>query len=231
MLGNETLTGRQLYGKQENFENKSNIIAASNYEFAINSSDNGIWRRIRYYLFKVKFCDDPNPNNKYEKKINKKLISDVIKKEEIASAFLSILIFYYTKFINDYNSDLKNIESHTITEETMQYRNRQDYLNKFIMSNICVIIEPISTIILTIDEISIKFREWYLFYQGNSKNTINLDEVTAQIENSVLSSFMEFDPISYKKVFKNIRILQTGETPNENEVPIKKFMLDKIKKK
>jgi phage/plasmid-associated DNA primase len=227
LLSGESLSGRDLYSKQENFENKAQLIAASNYDFLIPCSDNGTWRRVRYYNFKMKFCENPSTNNIFEKLINKKLITEVVKKKEILEAFLSILIHYYDKFINEYDGDLKNIESKTVIEETLQYRLRQDILNNFIMSHI--VISKDNTI--NVEEFAIKYREWCLFYHGTSKsNNFNFEEIQSQIENSVLSEFSVFDPILYKKIFRGIRLLNTNDQILENEIPLKKYLLDKIHK-
>ena len=228
LLSGESLSGRDLYSKQENFENRAQLIAASNYDFLIPCSDNGTWRRVRYYNFKMKFCENPSKNNIFEKLINKRLITEIVKKTEILEAFLSILINYYDKFINEYNGDLKNVESKTIVEETLQYRLRQDILNNFIMGHI--VISKDNTI--NVEEFAIKYREWCLFYHGTSKsNSFNFEEIQSQIENSVLSEFSVFDPILYKKMFKGIRLLNTNDQILDSEIPLKRYLLDKINKK
>jgi phage/plasmid-associated DNA primase len=227
LLSGESLSARDLHSKQEIFENRALLIAASNYDFMIPCSDNGIWRRIRYYNFKMKFCENPSNKNIFEKLINKTLITETIKKKEYLEGFLSILVHYYNKYINEYDSDLKNVESKTIVEETLQYRLRQDILNKFIMTYI--VISPNN--IINIEEFVLKYKEWCALYHGNIKNNnFGLDEIQFQIENSVLSEFSTFDPILYKKIFKGIRLLGSNEIILENEIPLKKYLLDKIKK-
>jgi phage/plasmid-associated DNA primase len=228
LLSGESLSSRDLYSKQEIFDNRAQLIAASNYDFLIPCSDNGIWRRIRYYNFKMKFCENPSKKNIFEKLINKNLITDTIKKKEFLEGFLSILIHYYDKFINEYNSDLKNIESKTIIEETLQYRLRQDILNKFIMTHIVIS----QNYIINIEEFVLKYRDWCMIYHGNMKNTsFNLEEIQSQVENSVISDFSVFDPILYKKIFKGIRLLSSNENFLEDEIPLKKYLLDKIHNK
>jgi phage/plasmid-associated DNA primase len=227
LLSGESLSSRELHSRQEIFENRSQLIAASNYDFLIPCSDNGIWRRIRYYNFKMKFCENPSKKNIFEKLINKTLITETIKKKEYLEGFLSILVHYYDKYINEYNSDLKNVESKTIIEETLQYRLRQDVLNKFIMTHIVVTTNNI----INIEEFVLKYREWCALYHGNMKNNnFSLEEIQFQIENSVLSEFSTFDPVLYKKIFKGIRLLGSNESLAENEIPLKKYLLDKLKK-
>ena len=97
LLSGESLSSRELHSRQEIFENRSQLIAASNYDFLIPCSDNGIWRRIRYYNFKMKFCENPSKKNIFEKLINKTLITETIKKKEYLEGFLSILVNYYDK--------------------------------------------------------------------------------------------------------------------------------------
>jgi hypothetical protein len=84
---------------------------------------------------------------------------------------------------------------------------------------------------INVEEFAIKYREWCLFYHGTSKsNNFNFEEIQSQIENSVLSEFSVFDPILYKKIFRGIRLLNTNDQILENEIPLKKYLLDKIHK-
>ena len=204
ILGNEKLTGRQIYGKQENFENRCNLVAASNYDFQINCNDYGCWRRIKYYEFKVRFVEFPTDNNKYEKKIIKNLISDVIKDSLYREAFLSILIHYYEKYIYIYKADLKNVISKTIQYETDNYKSRQDTIQRFILEKI-EIVDQTNKIVL--DDLSKKYIQWHLLKFGSTyKSSLDTKEVSAMIENSNLSKYIRVDKSSCDKYFNNILV-------------------------
>lgn len=201
LLGNEKLTGRQCYGKQENFENKCNLVASSNYDFTINCSDHGIWRRIRYYECKIKFIENPNLKNRWEKKINKKLVTKLIKNEEYQKSFLYILTYYYSKYVNTYNCNLNNYNSRVIDYETNLYRGRQDYLHRFIKD--CIIYSENNWV--NFEYFYQQYREWIA--NKNTKIPIfSFDDVISQLENSAISSYIELDNDTKHKRLKNIRI-------------------------
>jgi hypothetical protein len=81
--------------------------------------------------------------------------------------------------------------------------------------------------IINIEEFLLKYKEWNMIYMGYSKHMINIDELQNNVENSILSKFMVFDPISYKKIFKKIRMLNSSsDTINEGEIPIKRYILN-----
>jgi len=65
----ETLSGRGIYEKQTNFRPMCSHMVTTNYQFSVKTTDHGIWRRLKTYEFKNKFDDNPDPNNKYEKKM------------------------------------------------------------------------------------------------------------------------------------------------------------------
>ena len=212
VLGNEKLTGRQMYGKQENFENKCNLMAASNYDFVIACNDHGIWRRIKYYEFKMKFVDNPSSDNKYEKKLIKNLIVNVIRDQVYLEAFLSILIHYYKKYIFEYNGDLKNVQSKTIEYETDQYRGRQDNMMRFIQERI-EIISPNDENMITLDDFAKKYNSWYISKNGLTlKSYFDSKEIIPMIENSKLSKHIKIDEATYKKYFNNIYICETDDS-------------------
>ncbi len=206
LLGNEKLTGRQLYGKQENFDNKCNLIAASNYDFVIACNDHGIWRRIRYYEFKIKFVENPSLNNKYEKKLIKNLITNVIRDQNYLEAFLSILIHFYDKYIFHYDGDIKNVKSSTIDHETDLYRGRQDWMMRFILEKV-KIIDSNDNNKMTLEEFAKYYNSWYISINGLTlKSSTDCKEIVPIVENSKLSSHIKIDPITYNKYFDNIFI-------------------------
>jgi phage/plasmid-associated DNA primase len=69
-------SGRDLNQRQSNFRNTCNPVALSNFDFIIDTTDHGTWRRIYYYRNKVKFTDKPNPNNRYEKMVDTRYMDE-----------------------------------------------------------------------------------------------------------------------------------------------------------
>jgi len=125
-------TGRDLYAKQSCFKNTSNPIALSNFDFVIDTTDHGTWRRIYYYICKTKFCAKPNPANPYERLENARLIDECSNDPRYRQAMLSIMVEYYRRLTITYGGDLKRVPVPTIMRESAVFRNRQDAVNLFI---------------------------------------------------------------------------------------------------
>jgi phage/plasmid-associated DNA primase len=198
-------SGRDLHEKQSNFKNTCNVIALSNYEFIIEMTDHGTWRRFYSYRNKVKFCENPDPNNIYEKKVNTKLIEDVANNAMYLEDMLSILTEYNRILRTEYCGDIKNIPVPTIKYETEVFRNKQDSLNRFITTHMVHSPQADNMAIVTISN---RYREWYK--QWIKKELTSID-AESQLENSRLSGDMFM--YNNNKMLKGYRIKSTPEEP------------------
>lgn len=178
-------TGRDLFTKQTNFKTTCNAIALSNFDFIIDTTDHGTWRRIYYYRNKVKFCENPNPANQYERKVDKDLMDKCTNAPEYKSAMLAIMVHYYTKLCAEYGGDLSRVPVPTIWAETAEFRNRQDALNKYITTFVVSspAAEPIG-----ISFVAQKYNEWYT--KNIRKCDQSIIDIQAQLENSALARFL-----------------------------------------
>jgi phage/plasmid-associated DNA primase len=179
-------SGRDLHQRQENFRNTANVICASNYDYIIDCTDHGTWRRILYYKNKVKFCANPDPTNQYEKKEDPNIMRVYPNDVNYKQAMLSILVHYNEILRSKYNGDLKRIPIPTIDAETYQFRRRQDVIHRFITEMIVVSpkSEPIS-----LHTIATKYTSWYGNIVKNASPTVT--EVISQLENSCLARSLE----------------------------------------
>jgi phage/plasmid-associated DNA primase len=178
-------SGRDLNVRQCNFKNINNPVLLSNFELIIETRDHGTWRRIYYYNNKVKFCKNPDPNNKWEKKANTALIDSCPNDPLYLEAMLSILVHYNTILHRDYKNDIKNIPVPTIDYETEVYRNRMDTINRFITQMIVKSpdSEPILNTIL-----AQKYQEWY--NQSIKAQGQTLPDVQSEFTNSKVAPSM-----------------------------------------
>lgn len=179
-------SGRDLHQKQSNFKNTSNPICLSNFDFIIDTTDHGTWRRIYYYKNKVKFCANPNPENPFEKKVNPKFIDEYPNDPEYKQAMLSILVHYNARLHREYKGDLKNVPVPTIMAETEAFRNKCDTINMFITDMLVKSpnAEPIGMSVLTD-----RYNEWYV--KLVKKAPIPVQDVQSQFENSRVSHAIE----------------------------------------
>ena len=151
-------SGRDLYEKQGNFKNTCNTACFSNFDFIVDTNDHGTWRRIYYYNNKVRFCENPNPANPYEKRVDRRFM-DVYPHDPLyREAMLSILVHYQAKLCSEYGGDLARVPVPTIVYETELFRNRQDSLNRFITS---MMVKSPGQETLLMSTISTKYSDWY----------------------------------------------------------------------
>ena len=182
-------SGRDLYDKQGNFKNTCNTIAFSNFDFIVDTNDHGTWRRIYYYRNKVKFCDTPNPNNPFEKRVDRRF-SDVYPHDpNYREAMLSIMVHYYGILCTKYGGDLNNIPVPTINYETELFRNRQDSLNRFITS--MMVRSPETKEPLKMSAISGKYSDWYNVHIKKYTGKQAPADVSALFDNSCLADMLK----------------------------------------
>lgn len=179
-------SGRDLNQRQSNFKNTSNPVALSNFDFIIDTTDHGTWRRIRYYRNKVKFCANPNPNNIYERKVNPKFMDEYTNDPLYKQAMLSILVHYYQRLCAEYGGNINNVPCPTIDKETEEFRNRQDALNRFITQ---MVVKSPTADAVGMATLASKYIEWYIRNIKPTNQTIV--DVQSQLENSRIAAYFE----------------------------------------
>ena len=187
--GQETLAGRKLHHDYVNFKPKCHHLVTSNNDFEVPGTDHGTWRRLKYFRFKIKFCDpavdDYDPSNPYERLGDPEVGSDWTENPEILALYLGIMVWYYASLQNNYGGKVQNVPHPHIKKETEEFRNRQDTLNNFI-NTFLVKCEDEKQEIPISDTIE-KYIVWFSnMYPDNKSFKKDLAE---QIENSVLQKF------------------------------------------
>ena len=177
-------SGRDLYEKQSNFCNKCNVILLSNFDFIVDTTDYGTWRRIYYYVNKIKFCE--NPTGPFEKKDNPRLILDYANDPIYQQAMLSIMTHYYEKLNREYGGNLKNVPVPTIMRETEEFRNKQDHINRFIT---CELIPDASALPIKLSDIANRYIEWYKSgVSASIKHDVS--DIMTSLENSKIAQYI-----------------------------------------
>ena len=171
----------------------------------------------------MKFDDNPDPNNKYEKKNDPTIAKEFSFNPELKKSFLSILVEYYKDLYNNHNGMLKNIMKPTIDKETAEYRNQEDIINRFI-DEYCIY-SPNSTICLS--ELIDKYEMWY---ENNiSKNHVpEKVEISNQLTNSKIVKYIKKS--MNKVLLQDIRLkddLVEIDELSENEYFIREIINNK----
>ncbi len=201
LTSQESISGRGIFEKQTNFRPMCNHLVTTNYEPCIRTTDNGIWRRIYKYEFKMTFTMTPDPENKFEKMADATIAKEFAFNDKIKEAFLGLLVEYYRDLHTNHNGQLSNIACPTIKKESMIYRNNEDILNRFICEN--VIYSPDSE--SSMNEIIENYELWINENIGKNSAPERV-EIKSQIGNSILIKYMKRNKNS-NHVFKNIRLI------------------------
>jgi phage/plasmid-associated DNA primase len=203
-------SGRDLYASEEQFSNTANCVAISNYDFIVNTTDNGTWDRIRFYQCKSRFIHEPNPMSPFEHKIKTELTIRWPEDPNYRSAMLSILIHYRLRLQREFGGDIRAISIPTIARETTSFRVKQDPITRFI--NERVVISPTNT-----DKLSIvidRYNAWYRETMGIRSKSSNQQET--KFQNSSLSLYIKRDANGILNI-EGIRVRERGDRLREDE--------------
>lgn len=224
VLGAETITGRRLHQDQVEFKPRCNIIVSSNYDFIIKMKDHGTWRRIYYYRHKIKFVDecDYDPNDRFLRLKDPRWASEYVNDNQCKEAFLNILCEYYKKYITFYDGRLANVYSPTMEREKSEYRNEQDFMNKFI--NEKLIYSPDSN--LSYDNFVDAYSSYYIKYHN-----ITSKPKYGDVENDILTSYLKDFVNSNTKEIEKHRIIDGEMNPGEMTIKDYTYMISEKKTK
>jgi hypothetical protein len=222
VTGQETLGGRKNFGDYVNFKPTCHHLVTSNYDFEVNSTDHGTWRRLKKVAMKIKFCkrgmDSYDEKNPYERPADPTLGANWPDTPEVRSAFLGLLIYYYESLQRNYDGIVENVPHPTIKLETEMFRNRQDKINSFINARIVKTADPgVETSISAIIE---KYAKWHDGLYPDEREYKK--SVALQFENSRLGKIIVKTRAG--NFIKGYRVLDNNEQPEEDE----KYFVDGI---
>ena len=218
ILGQEKMSGRGHFSDQENFRPSCIHISASNYDYEIDTSDFGTWRRIMYYRCKVKFISNPKPKNKYEKKENPAFGKSMTTNTFALEATLSILSHFYEKLYRIYNGHIKNVKSPTIERESMEFQNRQDCVNEFICQMVIKIDDPKDTPVILLSNMAELYNIWYV--SNKSPSRVSNIKIIEELKNSRIAQYIIIDENTGSASLAEHRVKENpGEAPREGETP------------
>jgi P4 family phage/plasmid primase-like protien len=119
--GGDTIIARELFKAPVSFKLQGTMIMCCNDLPAVTSIDGGTWRRIRVVEFKSRFCDNPIKENEF--KIDPSIKYKI---KEWRPYFMSILIHYYKKFLEE-----GLVEPDEVKKATAKYKVDNDKFNEF----------------------------------------------------------------------------------------------------
>lgn len=201
------ISGRDLNSREEVFSVTATLEGLSNFRFEVITTDHGTWRRLRFYEHKVTFCDNPDPGNPYEKKIDRRYIDEYANDPEWLAAWLSILGHYWERLQSEYGGDILRVPCATIDRETADYRKTQDTVHRYVLERI--VVSPSAGLEYSLDSLSARYTEWFKRVV-NDRGGLTPASATSRIENSILRDYVRRRPNGVAYV-AGVRLLDDGE--------------------
>lgn len=211
-------SSRDLNQKQESFQIMATQVVMSQYPFTVHDNDHGLWRRIMLYIFRTKFCGNPDPNNIFETKDDPKC-RDMATDKNYQIAWLQILVYFYEWFQEVYDGNYDNVPSPTIDIQTETFRNEMDKINQFIYK--FVVLSPKYATEgqeASLESVGLKFLKWHDTHYGAKKQT--LSEVVKDFENSAIQKHLRRNRTGAYETY-GIRVLDEKEYLREGEIYFK----------
>lgn len=217
LINSSVQSGRDLFERQSNFNIHANGFATTNHEPIIKStdSDHGFWRRIWFYIAKSKFTSNPDVNRPNEFKADASLEYKATKDPLYLNAVLSIMTYYYEKFISNYNGRLDELPCSTLRQETDNYRKKQDKIFRYTYDNI--ICSP-KSVVSTLDV----GNSYALWARRNYDDNVMAFRAETLIANGILAIFKS------DTQFQGIRVKvdkTDGPRRDLGEIPFSEFYL------
>lgn len=158
ITGGDPIQGRALYRETITFVPQFKLVVCTNNLFAVESNDDGTWRRIRICDFMSKFCVNPEKDDRakpYQYEIDKDLD---LKLKTWAPIFMSMLV----EKAYETNGLVNNCP--IVMSSSTSYRNNQDCFSEFVSDKI----KPSPGDKVKETELKHEFKEWYnLRYNSN----------------------------------------------------------------
>jgi len=123
LASNEPFPVRANFSDQQTVHPKINLLVSNDIP-GIPDVDYSFTRRLMVLESPIKFCLNPDPENKLEKKSDSDLVNDIQDKIEYRSAWLSILITMNRHLKYFYDDDISKIKSPSMTIYTRKYINK-----------------------------------------------------------------------------------------------------------
>lgn len=209
ITGCANLPGRKLFGNGGVIKTRCYHFILSNHDFIITSHEEATWRRIRYLYQKIIFRDENKIDykNKYHRLMDRSLNAHFIQEEATKSAYLSIMVFQHMKLMRRYNGVVDRVPHPTIDKQTLEFRNRQDTINRFVTERI--VIAPDQDEPTPLENIVDSYCKWF---DSNIREMKHYkSDIFKQMQDSGLKDIL--DTMTYGIFLrKGYKVLDTRET-------------------
>jgi len=209
--------------KQEMMKIVATIFNMSNYDLIIPTADEGTWRRIWTYIFKVHFKACPDPNDPFQQQEDSRYVREYPLDPDVQSAFLGVLVYMWDRLEQTYGGNVKKVASPTIVRETEEFRNKSDTINRFITERIVLETDksPGFPNVYSMEQVTAVYAEWFdTNFVNNSRQRISVTETIEDVANSVLQRNIKASETGRR--LTGCRICSKAAQPIDGEIPFAK---------
>jgi hypothetical protein len=141
LLSGEAISGRELYGREQNMEPKCLFVVGSNAPLRFDeggertrvySFDWGTLRRLNIMTAECKFTSNPDANRPNQRKANPRILKEYIHDEQYQGGFLSMLSIVHALFIMMHDEQIMFVRSPNVAKETAKHINSFDTINNYV---------------------------------------------------------------------------------------------------
>jgi P4 family phage/plasmid primase-like protien len=172
LTGGDKIIARGLHKDPVEFKPQFKLVLTCNDLPNVSANDRGTWRRISVVDFPSKFVDDPDPNDKFEFKI------DEILDEKLKiwpEAFMYLLLEYYAKFKKYGIKEPEEVKRHT-----EEYKCESDIFVQFFNDKL-VETDNCDNSGIKVDDIYFIFQEWHKEANGNNNKCPSRKDLTSNM--------------------------------------------------
>jgi hypothetical protein len=224
LMSGEMISGREMYGKQRNFQAKGVMVISSNRALLFKETpgycsynkDVGTTRRLKTVKARMEYDINPDTSNPLQRKVNSKVLLEMVPSPVYGGALLSILSVIHAVYIMDHDMDIEKVFSPNVEKQSKEHIDTFDKLGKFI-TNQCVISCKIQ---IKLSNMIDKFIDWYdSEYEDTVKHSRS--RITkAIVDNKKTKGYIKQENSEYWTY--GIRALARGESPAADEKYLEK---------
>lgn len=215
ITGCGNMPARNLFQEARTIKSRCYHFVLSNHDFVVLSHEEAVWRRLRYLWQSIIFKDklDYNPKDPKHRLMDRSFNAQFIEDEATRAAYLGILVFQHMKLMKDHGGVIEHCPHPTIDKHTLDFRNRQDTLNRFITER--AVISPGIETQTPLDKV---VEQYCIWYDANIRVVKHYkQEIFKQLVDSALKDIIVSDTQG-AYLTKGFRIMddgerQAGETP------------------
>lgn len=215
VTGCGNLPARNLFEEARTIKSRCYHYILSNHDFIVLTHEEAVWRRLRYLNQKMVFkdrleFDSKNPRHRVS---DSTFNQEFMYEEATRAAYLSIMTFFHMKLMKYHGGDVEHVPHPTIDKDTLEFRNRQDTLNRFITER--MLVSPSQVTGTPIEKV---VEAYCLWYDNNIRQVKHYkQEITKQILDSALKDVIE-TTVYGSVLIKGYRVMDPNDI-RDDDIP------------